>query len=165
MYKIGELSKFSGIPVKTLRYYDNEGILSADKIDDFTGYRYYSAEKLSVCYRILALKELGFSLLEIKQALALSKEKFFELIAVKQQELENLLKQTETRINSLRKLNLALKEREFMFDIVIRKSDVINIAYYRQIVKDKADFDIIFDKRKTDFANENELMDFIKIST
>ena len=154
MYKIGELSKFSGIPVKTLRYYDNEGILSADKIDDFTGYRYYSAEKLSVCYRILALKELGFSLFEIKQALALSKEKFFELIAVKQQELENLLKQTETRINSLRKLNLALKEREFMFDIVIRKSDVINIAYYRQIVKEKADFDIIFDKMKNNIPRE-----------
>lgn len=71
MYKIGELSKLSSIPVKTLRFYDSEGILPPDKIDDFTGYRYYSASKLSDCYRILTLKELGFSLAEIKKAFKL----------------------------------------------------------------------------------------------
>ena len=66
MYKIGELSKLTKIPVKTLRFYDNEGILSPDKIDEFTGYRYYSASKISDCYRILAFKELGFTLEKIK---------------------------------------------------------------------------------------------------
>ena len=59
MYKIGELSKLSKIPVKTLRFYDNEGILPPDSIDPFTGYRYYNAAKLMDCYRIVALKELG----------------------------------------------------------------------------------------------------------
>ena len=49
MYKIGELSKLTKIPVKTLRFYDNEGILSPDRIDEFTGYRYYSASKISDC--------------------------------------------------------------------------------------------------------------------
>lgn len=43
MYKIGELSRLCRIPVKTLRYYDNEGVLVPDEIDRFTGYRYYSA--------------------------------------------------------------------------------------------------------------------------
>ena len=73
MYKIGELSKLSQIPVKTLRYYDSEGILEPDYIDDFTGYRYYDAAKLSDCYRIIALKELGFSLNEIKEVFLLPK--------------------------------------------------------------------------------------------
>lgn len=50
MYKIGELSKLSKLPVKTLRYYDNEGILPSDFIDEATGYRYYNAGKLSVCF-------------------------------------------------------------------------------------------------------------------
>ncbi len=45
MYKIGELSKLSQIPVKTLRFYDAEGILVPDEIDEFTGYRYYGAAK------------------------------------------------------------------------------------------------------------------------
>ena len=61
MYKIGELSKLCNISVKTLRYYGSEGLLVPDRIDKFTGYRYYSASKLTDCYRIIALKELGFS--------------------------------------------------------------------------------------------------------
>ena len=73
MYKIGELSKITKIPVKTLRFYDNEGILSPDKIDKYTGYRYYSASKIKDCYRILALKELGFTLEEIKIQFSISK--------------------------------------------------------------------------------------------
>ena len=36
MYRIGELSKLSNIPVKTLRFYDMEGILPADFTDAFT---------------------------------------------------------------------------------------------------------------------------------
>ena len=46
MYKIGELSKLSNIPVKTLRFYDLEGLIRPDRVDEFTGYRYYSASKL-----------------------------------------------------------------------------------------------------------------------
>ncbi len=84
MYKIGELSKLSQIPVKTLRFYDTEGILPPDVIDEFTGYRYYGAAKLSDCYRIIALKELGFCLSEIKEFFSLPKEKFSELIEAKE---------------------------------------------------------------------------------
>ena len=56
MYRIGELSKLCNISVKALRYYDAQGLLIPDKIDKFTGYRYYSASKLVDCYRIIALK-------------------------------------------------------------------------------------------------------------
>ena len=69
MYKIGELSRLCHLPVKTLRYYDSEGLLVPDEIDKFTGYRYYSAARIADCNRIIALKELGFSLNEIKQHL------------------------------------------------------------------------------------------------
>ncbi len=41
MYKIGELSKLCNISVKTLRYYDAEGLLVPDEIDKFTGYWEY----------------------------------------------------------------------------------------------------------------------------
>lgn len=146
MYKIGELSKLSNIPVKTLRYYDSEGILPPDKIDEFTGYRYYSAAKLSDCYRILTLKELGFSLSEIKELFEMPKEKISELVSAKEKELEKLIAQTENRINTLRKLNLAIKENGFMFDIIIRKSDELHLAYERKIVNCKSEHDNILCK-------------------
>ena len=134
MYKIGELSKLSQIPVKTLRFYDAEGILTPDVIDEFTGYRYYGAAKLSDCYRIVALKELGFSLSEIKEFLSLPKEKISELIEAKEAELNRLKMQTEARIRVLRNLNSALKESACMFDIVIRKSEEIHLLFDRRIV-------------------------------
>lgn len=81
MYKIGELSKLCNISVKALRYYDSEGILCPEKIDAFTGYRYYSAAQLSDCYRILALKELGFSLDEIRAGQKLPIQELAGLLA------------------------------------------------------------------------------------
>lgn len=134
MYKIGELSKLCNLPVKTLRYYDNEGLLPPDYIDKFTGYRYYSAAKLSDCYRIITLKELGFSLTEIKELFSLPKDKFSDFLKNKEQELQELKSQTEHRINILQNLNTALKENVTMFDIVIRNSDEIRLAYHREII-------------------------------
>src|SRR5438105_12762660 len=61
MIKIGEFSKLVQVPVATLRYYDQVGLLKPVEVDRFTGYRYYSASQLPRLNRILALKGLGFS--------------------------------------------------------------------------------------------------------
>ncbi|HCQ90349.1 MAG TPA: MerR family transcriptional regulator, partial [Clostridium sp.] len=47
MIKIGEFSKIGRVSVKTLRHYDDMGLLKPVKIDDFTSYRYYDVEQLS----------------------------------------------------------------------------------------------------------------------
>lgn len=67
--KIGEFSRACGVPISVLRYYDECGLLSPVFTDRFTGYRYYAEEQLAVCRGILALKEAGFSLAEIKSML------------------------------------------------------------------------------------------------
>ncbi len=154
MYKIGELSKLSNIPVKTLRFYDNEGILQPDKIDDFTGYRYYNASKLSDCYKILTLKELGFSLSDIKSIFALTKDEYSNLITKKTKELENLILETEKCINTLHLLNSSLKENESMFDIIIRKSDKLTLAYYREIINSKSQYNDILCEMEKSLPNE-----------
>lgn len=90
MYKIGELSKLCNLPVKTLRYYDGEGLLVPDEIDRFTGYRYYSAARLADCNRIIALKELGFTLDEIRRRLkADSADEILTLLDAKRAEMKN----------------------------------------------------------------------------
>ena len=61
MIRIGDFSKLSRVPIKTLRYYDEMGLLKPLHVDDFTGYRYYEYEQMTHLYRILALKDLGFS--------------------------------------------------------------------------------------------------------
>nr|WP_250122116.1 MerR family DNA-binding transcriptional regulator [Chroococcidiopsis sp. CCMEE 29] len=44
MLKIGDFSKLSHVTVKALRLYDQMGLLKPGWVDDFTGYRYYSAD-------------------------------------------------------------------------------------------------------------------------
>lgn len=69
MLKIGEFSRLAFVPVKTLRYYDDIGLLKPVHVDQWTGYRYYSVEQLPRLNRILALKGLGLSLEQIGQLL------------------------------------------------------------------------------------------------
>lgn len=65
MYKIGDFSKIVNISVRTLRYYDECGILVPSEIDEFTGYRYYNDENIIECELIKLLKSLDFTLEEI----------------------------------------------------------------------------------------------------
>ncbi|HIU30071.1 MAG TPA: MerR family transcriptional regulator [Candidatus Egerieisoma faecipullorum] len=141
MYKIGELSRLCHLPVKTLRYYDSEGLLVPDEIDKFTGYRYYSAARIADCNRIIALKELGFSLNEIKQHLqADSSDDLLALIDAKRTELEKALSRIEFQLKQLAYIRNVITEGEnSMFDLVIRNSDVIRVAYTRSIFHTKTD--------------------------
>ena len=69
MYRIGEFSKLSRVPVSALRYYSDLGLLLPAAVDQDTGYRYYTATQLPRLNRILALKDLGLSLDEIASIL------------------------------------------------------------------------------------------------
>ena len=65
MFNIGDFSKLGFVTVKTLRHYDEIGLLKPVKVDRFTGYRYYSADQLPRLNYIAALKNLGLSLEEV----------------------------------------------------------------------------------------------------
>src|SRR5215469_3008419 len=65
MLKIGEFSQLSQVTVRTLRHYDEIGLLRPTHIDPSSDYRYYSIEQLPALHRILALKDLGLSLDQI----------------------------------------------------------------------------------------------------
>ena len=67
MYKIGDFSKIVDIPVRTLRYYAEYGVLVPSEIDKYTGYKYYSDENILECELIKLLKSLDFTLEEIKK--------------------------------------------------------------------------------------------------
>jgi DNA-binding transcriptional MerR regulator len=70
MIRIGEFSRLSQTPVSTLRYYDAVGLLKPVEVDHFSGYRYYTFDQLAHLNRILALKNLEFSLAEITHLLS-----------------------------------------------------------------------------------------------
>jgi DNA-binding transcriptional MerR regulator len=70
MFTIGEFSKVSGIPVRTLRFYHEKGLLVPSAVDTETGYRSYDERNVDVARVIIALRNLEFSLDDIAEMLA-----------------------------------------------------------------------------------------------
>jgi DNA-binding transcriptional MerR regulator/effector-binding domain-containing protein len=62
MFSIGEFARLGGVSVRTLRHYDEIGLLRPATVDPDTGYRGYAAGQLGLLNRIVALKDLGLSL-------------------------------------------------------------------------------------------------------
>jgi DNA-binding transcriptional MerR regulator/effector-binding domain-containing protein len=135
MIKIGEFSKMVQVPVPTLRYYDQVGLLKPVKVDRFTGYRYYSVNQLPRLNRILALKGLGFSLEQISVALdeGLTPEEMRGMLRLRhaqisQQlvEMQDQLLEVETRLRHI--------EREAQmssYDVILKSVEPLLIAYVR----------------------------------
>ena len=66
MLKIGEFSKLSMLTVKTLRFYEKEGLLEPASVDEWTGYRLYRTDQLHQAARIKAFRQLGLPVAQIK---------------------------------------------------------------------------------------------------
>lgn len=88
-YTIGELSSICGIPQKTLRYYDEIGLLSPERRDERTHYRYYSKSQVITLFTIKTLKKMGFSLKEIRGI-------------IENNSAESLEKEMQKRLNSMK---------------------------------------------------------------
>ncbi len=69
MFTIGDFSKITGLTVKTLRFYHEQGLLKPSHVDADTGYRYYDRSKIETARIIAHLRSLEFSLEEIREIL------------------------------------------------------------------------------------------------
>jgi len=98
MLRIGEFSKMAMTTVKTLRHYDEIGLLRPAEVDRGTGYRFYDERSLLRMQEILFYRELDFSLKQIAELLsspdydksrALQEQK--QLLVLKKERLERLI--------------------------------------------------------------------------
>ena len=62
MLSIGDFARLGQVSVRMLRHYDGIGLLEPARVDPATGYRWYDAGQFTRLNRILALKDLGFTL-------------------------------------------------------------------------------------------------------
>ena len=103
MFRIGEFSKIAQVPGSLLRYYDQIGLLKPAHIDQWTGYRYYSARQLPRLHRILALKELGLTLEQIARLVdeEISTAEIRGMLALKKAQVEQAVHQELTRLRHI----------------------------------------------------------------
>jgi DNA-binding transcriptional MerR regulator len=109
--QIGDFSKLSFVTVKALRYYDEIGLLKPERVDELTGYRYYSASQLPRLNRIIALKNMGLSLEEIARLLRndVPVASILDLLHAKQTEIKGRL---EEEVEKLARVEEWLKQTE-----------------------------------------------------
>ena len=103
LMRIGEIAAFFGVSVKAMRVYEKMGVLQPVKVDDKTGYRYYSADQVKQLDALLELRGLGFSLAEIKGLIegGLTKEQYMEALARKKAEWQEKVTQARDRVETI----------------------------------------------------------------
>lgn len=69
-YRIGEVAKICNIPIRTLHYYDEIGLIQPVKVDDYSKYRFYSPEQIPIVLMVKSYKTAGFSLEQIKKLIS-----------------------------------------------------------------------------------------------
>ena len=100
LYRIGEFSKLTGIPIRTLRYYDSIDLFKPSEVDLFTSYRYYKEEQVKDLELINELKEVGFTLEEIRD----NWNNFSEEIFLKRK--EKLLEEIKFKNEAIKKTDI-----------------------------------------------------------
>lgn len=138
MFRIGEFSLIARVTIDTLRHYDALGLLKPVKVDPFTGYRYYYARQLESLSRILALKEVGFSLDEIARILRdqATHDELRGMLKAQlvrtERELQNAQLRQErilTRLNTL-----DLEESMPAYEVTLKPVEELTIAAIREVV-------------------------------
>lgn len=113
MKSIGQFAKENHVTIKTLHYYEKLELILPKKVDSETGYRYYSGENSNELRLVLFMKDLGFSLSEIKGVMeeSLNVATLIDVLDVKVSQSRKELDHTSRRMYRLGKLIDILNEK------------------------------------------------------
>ncbi|MER5812707.1 MerR family transcriptional regulator [Streptomyces sp. NPDC002033] len=100
MFTIGDFAKHGRVSVRMLRHYDALGLLRPARVDPLTGYRFYAAGQLTRLNRVIALKELGFSLEQVGALLdeRVSAQELRGMLRLRRAELESAAAEAAARL-------------------------------------------------------------------
>lgn len=127
MLRIGEFSKLSHLTVKALRFYEKEGILIPESIDEWNGYRFYGTDQLEEAAAIKSYRQLGMTIEEIK-AIKNGADKFTILTA----KAEMLRVQKENIDVRLSIINHILEVKDMRYQVTV-KDIPATIVYYTEV--------------------------------
>lgn len=133
--KIGEFSQMMQVTVKTLRHYEQKGLLLPDEVDEWTGYRYYSIGQMQKLNNIRDLQRLGFSLDEIKELYDENEHiPSVEQLTEKIEETEVQLQKLKTRRERLLHWRNSRKNINRMEKFSIQSLPEIIVASHREVI-------------------------------
>ena len=131
MLKIGEFSKLSMLTIKALRFYEKEELLVPAQVDEWSGYRYYETNQLETAAAIKALRQLDFSVDEIKAYLngLLIKE----ILSAKEKELRKKQSDISHQLSIIKYLS---EDKEMNYQAVIKELPECTVYSEERVLKD-----------------------------
>lgn len=135
MYKIGEFSRITNLSIKTLRYYDKEGILVPAKRGEESSYRFYDTDNFDRAILIKKLREFQFSISEIKDVLSLYHNEN-DLYYILSEKKELIQKEIDLRQKLIEKMNASVnlnnEEKAIMeYEIKVKEIPEVKVASIR----------------------------------
>lgn len=142
MFSIGEFARHGRVSVRMLRHYDAIGLLRPAHIQGGTGYRSYEATQLAELNRIVALKELGFTLEQVRSIVAdkVTMDELRGMLRLRRAELQEQIAADTARLTHI-EARLESIEREGLMpadDVVIKRIPAVRVAELTGLAADFA---------------------------
>jgi DNA-binding transcriptional MerR regulator len=132
MFSIGEFARHGRISVRMLRHYDAIGLLQPARVDPATAYRFYEARQLSDLNRIMALKDLGFTLEQVRNILdeQISAAELRGMLRLRQSEIHAQIEAETARLSRVEARLLTIEDegRVPVDGVVVKRLAPIRVA-------------------------------------
>jgi DNA-binding transcriptional MerR regulator len=132
MLNIGEFARLGQVSPRMLRHYDEIGLLRPDRVDAATGYRLYGVRQLARLHRIVALRDMGFGLEQVRQVLSedISVDELRGMVRLRRAQIERTVEEEQDR---LRRVEAHLRALEWsdnveLQDVIIKQTQPVRVA-------------------------------------
>lgn len=139
LYRIGMFANMNHVTIKTLRYYDEQNLLKPVYVDEENGYRYYEASQIADLHKILALKNMGFSMEDIHRIINGEDER--RLLQQKKQEILQNLAGLTAKLAQVESY-LAKDKMDLSSPVLIKKLPEVTVCTLERRVES---YDALFD--------------------
>ncbi len=143
MFGIGDFARHGRVSVRMLRHYDAIGLLHPARVEPATGYRYYDAAQLSRLNRIIALKDLGFTLQQVQTILdeRVGVEELRGMLRLRRAELAAVIEADTARLAGV-EARLNSIGSELSAEVMIKRIPPVRVAELTAVAASYAPEDI-----------------------
>ena len=132
MLNIGEFARLGQVSPRMLRHYDRLGLLKPERVDPETGYRSYGVDQFVRLHRLLALRDLGFTLQQIGGLLDgdLPLEQLRGMLRLRRAQIEQSVADEQARLRRIEAHLRAIEgsNKVKSHDIVIKQTQPLRVA-------------------------------------
>jgi DNA-binding transcriptional MerR regulator len=139
VFGTGAFARLAQVSVRTLHHYDDIGLLPPARVDEHTGYRWYAADQLHRLNRILALRDLGLPLTEVRKVVddEVSLDELRGMLRLRRAEAHERLAAEGERLSRVeaRLRQIEMEGRVGDYDVVVKPLEHQHVALVHECSK------------------------------